>query len=314
MSSSSPKKKTTIEDLKFDMEITALYHPIANQEPLMLDAIKKIAESMLNIGYRKDRPITKYEGQILDGRTRYVAAKAVGIKPIYTEFKGTEAEAQAESDSLNNARRHRTKSQNAMMAAYTVIDSREKIALEKEELREKNPGISTRFLNEKTAKSNIYVQIGGLTVVENVAKKYSVSKNYVHKCIKYLTYKDMDFSEMCLNIFNGELEIYQAEEKYQKARLSLASANRTARQLSEEESLLYQKIDLATKHPKSAAREIISLMQESEKMDELKEMLHNLTEEVYVLRAFTNDIKGNGKSIPLGQPRYLRKPVEASLA
>ncbi|OYZ26133.1 MAG: hypothetical protein B7X69_09355 [Sulfurovum sp. 39-42-12] len=299
----------TIDNLKFDMSIKPEYHPIANQEPLMLDTVKKIAESMLAVGYRADMPIVMFEEKYLDGRNRAIAAAALGLTPTYRIFEGTYAEAQAESDRLNNDRRHRSKSQSAMMAAYIVVENREKVALLKAEIREKNPKILKDALSREMRKHHIYVEISHFLTAEQVAKKYDVSKNYVEKCIKYLTYREIDFSEMCRNIFDGTLEMYQAENKYQTARLALDAANRPAKECSEEQALLYEKIDLAKNHPESAAREIISYMQEAENKeeenDELVEKIEDLTAtiddlmiELSVMHSTLNDVEGKGISVP----------------
>jgi len=70
-----------------------LYHEICKWSPYKEETIDKIADSMVRNGYDKDQPVVTYEGAILDGRHRYVAAQKVGVDPIMVEFHGTRQEA-----------------------------------------------------------------------------------------------------------------------------------------------------------------------------------------------------------------------------
>jgi hypothetical protein len=60
-------------------------------------------------------PIVTYEGQILDGRNRYKACKQLNIEPETIEYDGCDPLSYVIS--LNEARRHLTISQRAMLAA-----------------------------------------------------------------------------------------------------------------------------------------------------------------------------------------------------
>ena len=44
-------------------------------------------------GFDRNHAILIYEGKILDGRHRYLAAVKAGVDPIFTEFQGTREEA-----------------------------------------------------------------------------------------------------------------------------------------------------------------------------------------------------------------------------
>lgn len=52
-------------------------HPAAETYPILPDQLEKMVES-LRVGGQMD-PVTVYEGQILDGRTRNLARKALGL-------------------------------------------------------------------------------------------------------------------------------------------------------------------------------------------------------------------------------------------
>ena len=72
-------------------------------------------ESILEHG--QQHPIVLYQDQILDGVSREDACDHVGVKPKYTEFKGTEQEALDYVVDANLIRRHMTLAQRAMAAA-----------------------------------------------------------------------------------------------------------------------------------------------------------------------------------------------------
>jgi N6-adenosine-specific RNA methylase IME4 len=62
-------------------------------------------------------PIWLYNGQIIDGRNRFRCCEALGKKPKFKEYKGTENELLAFIISLNLRRRHLNESQRGMAAA-----------------------------------------------------------------------------------------------------------------------------------------------------------------------------------------------------
>lgn len=69
------------------------FHEICKWSPYKEDTIDKIADSIVRKGYDETQPVVTYEGAILDGRHRYVAAQKVGVDPIMVEFHGTRQEA-----------------------------------------------------------------------------------------------------------------------------------------------------------------------------------------------------------------------------
>lgn len=83
------------------------FHPIAEEYPLMPALeLGRLEEGMREAGYDEDKPIVLYDGKILDGRNRYLAAKAAEVKPTFRTFKGAEQEARRFAQRANEERRH----------------------------------------------------------------------------------------------------------------------------------------------------------------------------------------------------------------
>ena len=99
-----------------DNALPGLWHDYANLFP-MLDAAGQDAlrADVQQHGVRE--PVIQFEGRILDGRNRYMAARDLGLDFPVAEFDGTAAEALAFVLSTNLHRRHLTESQRAAVAA-----------------------------------------------------------------------------------------------------------------------------------------------------------------------------------------------------
>ena len=69
------------------------YHEICLWSPFIESTVGKIAKNMEDGGFDRNHAILIYEGKILDGRHRYLAAVKAGVDPIFTEFQGTREEA-----------------------------------------------------------------------------------------------------------------------------------------------------------------------------------------------------------------------------
>lgn len=82
------------------------YHEICKWCPYKPDTVVDIAKDMAENGYRHDRPIVVYEGQILDGRHRYEAALKTGTEFSVVEFEGSWMDAVKYVASENINRRH----------------------------------------------------------------------------------------------------------------------------------------------------------------------------------------------------------------
>ena len=90
------------------------FHPLANIFPLIEgQAYQDLLSDVMKHGVRE--PIWIYEGQILDGRNRYRAAKAMNVLFDVRQYEGEDAAGFVIS--LNLHRRHLNEAQRAMVAA-----------------------------------------------------------------------------------------------------------------------------------------------------------------------------------------------------
>lgn len=103
------------------------FHPYSEVFPLLEGpALDELAADIKANGLRED--IWLYEGQILDGRNRFLACQKAKIRPVYRKYLGREPLAFVVS--LNIQRRHLSDSQRAMAAAKvaTLRDGQKKPA------------------------------------------------------------------------------------------------------------------------------------------------------------------------------------------
>lgn len=90
------------------------FHPLAEIFPQFSDEEEKdLAASIAKHG--QQHPIILYQGKILDGRHRYRACKAAGIKPRFEQYKGSDPLGFVVSANID--RRHLTIGQRAVIAA-----------------------------------------------------------------------------------------------------------------------------------------------------------------------------------------------------
>lgn len=83
------------------------FHPFAEEYPMMpAKDIGRLEQGMIENGYDATFPIVLYKKLILDGRNRFIAAKAASVKPTFITFKGTEEEARQFVRTANEERRH----------------------------------------------------------------------------------------------------------------------------------------------------------------------------------------------------------------
>ena len=96
--------------------LSGLWHDYANLFP-MLDAAGQDALRADIQQHGVHEPVIVFDGRILDGRNRYMAAHDLGLDFPVADFDGTDAEALAYVLSTNLHRRHLTESQRAAVAA-----------------------------------------------------------------------------------------------------------------------------------------------------------------------------------------------------
>ena len=89
--------------MKTDYERHSLSNPFGEADQSDFD---EIILSMRTRGYDESHPIVLFEGKILDGWHRYLAAKRVGIEPEFREFVGSLEEARTFVYGENLPRRH----------------------------------------------------------------------------------------------------------------------------------------------------------------------------------------------------------------
>lgn len=83
------------------------FHALAGEYPLMPALeLGRMEEGMIERGFDSLFPIVLFQGQILDGRNRFLAAKAAKVEACFIDFDGTEEEAAVFVRTANEERRH----------------------------------------------------------------------------------------------------------------------------------------------------------------------------------------------------------------
>ena len=95
--------------------LDGLWHDYANLFP-MLDAAAQDALRADIQAFGVREPVILFDGRILDGRNRYMAARDLGLDFPVADFDGADADALAYVLSTNLHRRHLTESQRAVVA------------------------------------------------------------------------------------------------------------------------------------------------------------------------------------------------------
>lgn len=94
------------------------FHPYANVFPLIEGAeFERLVAGIKRDGFRRDKPVVIYKGQILDGRNRYRAAAAAGVPARMRAYRASDGDPVAFVIAENIDRRHLSPSQAAMAAA-----------------------------------------------------------------------------------------------------------------------------------------------------------------------------------------------------
>jgi len=91
------------------------HHPIADLFPMLAeDELKELAADIAERGLLQ-QIVLDSDGRILDGRNRLAACELAGVDPEFSTYDGDDPDGYALS--VNIARRHLTKGQQAMVAA-----------------------------------------------------------------------------------------------------------------------------------------------------------------------------------------------------
>lgn len=114
----------SLTNIRRETALHGLWHDFANLFP-MLDAAAQDALRADIQAFGVREPVILFDGRILDGRNRYMAARDLGLDFPVADFDGTEAEALAYVLSTNLHRRHLTESQRAAVAAKLANMKRE---------------------------------------------------------------------------------------------------------------------------------------------------------------------------------------------
>lgn len=107
-------------NVRFEVALTGRWHRFANIFEMIPPgpAFDALQEDIRANGIHE--PIVVYQGEILDGRNRYMAARDLGVRFPVRDFEGTEAEALAFVMSRNLHRRHLTQAQKVAAAAQAA--------------------------------------------------------------------------------------------------------------------------------------------------------------------------------------------------
>ena len=161
------------------------FHPISNIFPMMGEEDRDpLGELAADIRQNKLlQPIVLYQGQILDGRNRYLACGLADVEPKYTEYEGDDPLSYVLS--LNLHRRHLTASQRAALAVEIAnMESGARTDLE--------PSAKLREVSQAEA-----------------AEKLDVSERYVQQAKKIQRESPEHFDQ----VKSGEISLQQAKRE-----------------------------------------------------------------------------------------------------
>lgn len=122
-------------------------------------------------------PVYLFNGEIVDGRNRYLACRAVGIKPKFQQFTGTESELLPFVVSLNIQRRHLNQSQKACLALELLpeLERLNKANLSSKISAIRKGELSTNLTkpadSRKTAAQSFGVSEGAISTAKRIKEK-----------------------------------------------------------------------------------------------------------------------------------------------
>lgn len=146
------------------------FHELANQYPLMpVLELNQLEEDMRLRGYDKRFPIITFQGAILDGRNRFIASERAEVGPVYTEFVGSEQDAELFVHRANEHRRHLT----AEWLAGKKLERIKRVA----EQRQQGKSIRTIAEAEKVSPATVHRDIESAGVHPETPENKVVGKD-----------------------------------------------------------------------------------------------------------------------------------------
>ncbi len=169
-------------------------HPLANLFPFVSrEDFDQLVGDIRSQGLRNK--ISRVDGQIFDGRSRYFACREAGIEPVFEEWAGS-GNLLRDVISLNLIRRHLNESQRAMLAAKLLPLLEQQIAEGKKVADPSRKGANLHR-NKKAA-------------TKQAAERMNVSKRTVQHAEKVLASKN---AAIISKVEAGELAVSRAEKQ-----------------------------------------------------------------------------------------------------
>lgn len=163
------------------------FHRYANIFPMMsADEFQSLVEDLREFGLRDK--IWLFQGQILDGRNRYIGCQKAGIIPVFQTFRGTEESALQAVLSWNLERRHLSSSQKAAVGVELepLFDALEAQAKERQlaTLKQNQVDTVTQKIEQRIEDRNQHES--GLTQKIEQVQKDRNQNSSTHKAAKTL--------------------------------------------------------------------------------------------------------------------------------
>lgn len=151
----------------------------------------RLLEDIKSNGYDKNQPITIYEGEIIDGWNRQRACDAIGVKPEYATFTGTDSEAIA-LVMRTNKRRNLNSGQWACIAAeaddlLAVIRDRAEEDRRAKISEARTIDYATKSIADQTAQKIAPSQKSERETATKAAELFNTNRTYVNQAVKMKT-------------------------------------------------------------------------------------------------------------------------------
>jgi hypothetical protein len=180
-------------------------HPVADLFPMLADdELRELAADIRQRGLLQ-AVVLDGEGRVLDGRNRLAACKLAGVEPEFTTYNGDDPDGYALS--VNIARRHLTKGQQAMVAAKGAV-----VSGKPQRWFETNQGVShSRVAFAKTVLDHapdlvdaVIAGASGLDEAYKVARERKTAADSVENQLARLRAED---PELATRVIEGELTL-----------------------------------------------------------------------------------------------------------